>query len=297
LGWVTINQADFVVATRGAASTIAGMSSAYDAAVSTLYQAAHESFVTERQRLSAELKASGDKLTAARVGKLARPPISAWAVNQLWWHAREAFQEMFETAERLRGGDLTARAEHRQAMAKLSAQARKLLSAGGHAGSEGTLRRVEMTLAGLAAAGSFEPEPAGALTKDRDPPGFAAFGGANANDSAEPAAAKVLPAEREKKTSARDEAAEAKRAHAEAQRARQEAETERKRAAEARAKRQAVRRTLELKVRAAKSELTEREREQERAAKALAAAERETERARAVLEAAEASLEAAESDE
>jgi hypothetical protein len=271
------------------------MSSAYDAAVSSLYQGAHESFVAERQRLSAELKASGDKLTAARVGKLSRPPISAWAVNQLWWHTREAFVEMFATAERLRGGDLTARGEHRQAMAKLSAHARTLLSAGGHAVSEATVRRIEMTLAGLAAAGSFDPEPAGALTKDRDPPGFAAFGGASSGGSAEPATAKT-PAE-SPKTSARDEAAEAKRAHAEAERARQEAEAERKRAAEARAKRQAARRTLELKVREATSELTERQREQERAAKALAAAESEVERARAKLGAAEASLAATENEQ
>jgi DNA repair exonuclease SbcCD ATPase subunit len=268
------------------------MSSAYEAAVTALYQVAHESFVAERQRLSGELKASGDKLSAARVAKLARPPISAWAVNQLWWRAREAFQEMFETAGQLRGGDLTARGAHRQALAKLSAQARKLLSEGGHAASEGTLRRIEATLSGLAAAGSFDPEPAGALTKDRDPPGFEAFGVASAEPAAEEAQA---PSNAQAST--RDEAAEAKRAHAEAERARQEAEAERKRAVEARAKRQAARRELELKVRAAKHELTELQHQQERAAKALAAAEAEVERARAKLEAAGALLAAAENDE
>src|SRR5450432_3017527 len=104
------------------------MESSYDEALAALYQTPHESFVAERQRLSAELKASGDKATAARLAKLARPTISAWAVNQLWWHARSAFDELFETAGELRAGKLAASSAHRQALAKLSARARKLLT-------------------------------------------------------------------------------------------------------------------------------------------------------------------------
>ena len=45
---------------------------------------------------------------ATRFAKLGRPTISAWAVNQLWWHARDAFDALFETAARLRKGDLHA---------------------------------------------------------------------------------------------------------------------------------------------------------------------------------------------
>jgi colicin import membrane protein len=194
---------------------------------------------------------------------------------------------MFASAAKLRAGDLSARDEHRRVMAKLSAHARKLLSDGGHAASEGTVRRVEATLAGLAALGSFDPEPAGALAKDRDPPGFEAFGSANATEDSEPTA-EHEHAPGKAKPSARDDAAEAKRAHAEAQRVRQEAEAERKRAAEARAKKQAALRELESQVRAAQHALAEREREQERAAKALAAAAAEVENARATLASAEA---------
>jgi hypothetical protein len=152
------------------------MTMGYDEAVQALYRAPHEAFVTERKRLAAELKASGDAAGAQRLGKLARPTISAWAVNQLFWHERATFQQMFESAAELRAGKLAARDAHRRAMATLSARARKLLAEGGHAVSEGTVRRVEATLAGLAAAGGFAPEPEGALTKDRDPPGFEAFG-------------------------------------------------------------------------------------------------------------------------
>ena len=275
------------------------MASSYDEAVTALYQAPHESFVAERQRLSAELKASGDKLTAARVAKLARPPISAWAVNQLWWHARATFDELFETAGELRAGKLAARAAHRKALATLSARARKLLTESGHASSEGTLRRVEMTLSGLAAAGSFDPEPAGALTKDRDPPGFAAFGIEAASDSSSDSDEAGAPtaAEREPKSKAeapdKHELAETKRReHVEAQRARDEAAAAaaKKREAEARAKREAARHRVQAQVREAKSELTERERARDHIAKELAAAERDVTRAREALEKAEAEL-------
>src|SRR5450432_972566 len=234
------------------------MASSYDEAVTALYQAPHESFVAERQRLSAELKAS-DKAAAARLAKLARPTISAWAVNQLWWHARSAFDELFETAGELRAGKLAASGAHRQALAKLSARARKLLTDSGHAASEGTLRRIEMTLSGLAAAGSFDPEPPGALTKDRDPPGFAAFGigAGSGSDSEEVAAPSAADGDSKSKAQAPDkhELAEAKRReHVEAQRVRDEAAAAKKRDAEACAKRDAARHQLTAQLREAKSE-------------------------------------------
>ena len=150
--------------------------------MSALYRAPHESFVSERRRLVGELKAEGDKSGAAQLAKLGRPAISAWVVNQLWWQAREGFDELFATAARLRKGDLSASAAHRKAIARLGARAQQLLSDGGHSANDATLRRVTMTLSGLAAAGGFEPDAAGALTKDRDPPGFEAFGIASSSD-------------------------------------------------------------------------------------------------------------------
>jgi len=156
----------------------------YEQAVAELYRAPHESFVSERKRLAGALKAEGDKAGAAQLAKLGRPPISAWAVNQLWWHARAAFDELFETAAELRKGKLSASPAHRKALASLNARAQKLLSEAGHGANDATLRRIHMTLAGLAAAGSFEPDAPGTLSKDRDPPGFEAFG--IASSSAEP---------------------------------------------------------------------------------------------------------------
>jgi hypothetical protein len=250
------------------------MSTAYEEAVKALYQAPHESFVAERHRLAAELKGSDDKAGAARLAKLGRPTVSAWAVNQLWWQARDAFEELFETAAQLRTGKLSASAAHRKVLAQLGARAQKLLSARGHAASEATLRRVSMTLSGLAAVGSFEPEHAGALSKDRDPPGFEAFGSATFAERAEPEA---RPAAKHKAT-------------LEAQKAHEVAEKERQREAEARAKRDAERSKRKAALHEAKAQLSTREREREVAEKALAASTREAERAHAAVEAAEAKL-------
>jgi hypothetical protein len=289
------------------------MVKSYEQAVSELYRAPHESFVTERRRLIGELKADGDKSGAARLAKLGRPSISAWAVNQLWWHAREAFDELFDTAAQLRRGKLSASPAHRKVSARLGARAQQLLSEGGHSANDATLRRVAMTLAGLAAAGSFEPDTPGALTKDRDPPGFEAFGIASSSDdeaeseavvrekSAPPAQAHAAKdgdraqGAHESAAAKRREAADAKRlseaAAAERKREAAAAALARKREAEAEAKRQAQRKKLERELSDAKAELVEREHERDRLAKQLATAEREVERARAGVDAAQAELE------
>src|SRR5258708_4841997 len=110
--------------------------------IATLYRAPHDEFVAERKRLAAELKAAGDKAGAAEFSKLVRPPLSAWAVNQLWWQARAEFDALFASAERLRRGERDATRAHRDAIASLRGQASELLAVGGHAASEAVLRRI-----------------------------------------------------------------------------------------------------------------------------------------------------------
>jgi hypothetical protein len=144
--------------------------------VAALYQSSQEQFVAERKRLATELKANGDKAGAAQLAKLPRPPLSAWAVNQLWWHAREAFDALLESADRLRNGEREAAAAHRDALLTLRGRAALLLAEAGHAVTDATLRRVTTTLTALAASGGFEPDAPGALAADRDPPGFEALG-------------------------------------------------------------------------------------------------------------------------
>jgi len=148
------------------------MAADYAAALDELYQAPQGSFVEERKRLAAALKAAGDKTGAATLAKRARPPVSAWVVNQLWWHARDAFESLLASAARLRDGDLGANAEHRESLTKLRTRASKMLADAGHGATETTLRRVHQTIAAIAATGTWEPDAPGTLTVDRDPPGF-----------------------------------------------------------------------------------------------------------------------------
>jgi hypothetical protein len=181
------------------------MAATFDEAVAELFRGPHATFVAERKRLAAELKAAGDKPGAATLGKLGRPPLSAWAVNQLWWQARADFDALLETAKKMRGGDLGATSSHREALNTLRARAAKMLTDAGNAANEATLRRVATTLSAIAAHGGFGPEAAGALTDDRDPPGFDALG-------AVPAPVVALPsapaAPREERAAPVDESAE-----------------------------------------------------------------------------------------
>jgi hypothetical protein len=236
------------------------MATSYADAVAALYQASHEEFVAERKRLSAELKASGDKTGAQRLARLVRPPVSAWAVNQLYWRARDAFDEMLETARRVREGDLGATAAHRDTMGKLRAHASRILAEAGHSANESTLRRVTATLSALAATGSFDPDPPGALPADRDPPGFGT-------------AITTVPDDRAQTQVVEQEPVDA-RALAEA--------AERRRIEEERARRRADRERLESLLAAAQRDVEARTRGLERLRRELGDREQELERARAV---------------
>lgn len=147
------------------------------ATIEALYRTKLSDFVTERKRLADELKAAGKKELAARVTKLGRPSVSAWAVNQLWWQERELFAQLLDAAARVKKGERDANREHRELLGQLRERAAILLQDGGNAASETTLRRVTTTLSAIAASGGFEPDPSGALVADRDPPGFEALEG------------------------------------------------------------------------------------------------------------------------
>jgi DNA repair exonuclease SbcCD ATPase subunit len=161
--------------------------SGYDDALNRLYRAPFGEFVNERKRLSAELKAGGDKAGAAKLGKLARPPVSAWAVNQLWWTEQSALQALIDAAGRVKVGDREASKLHKEALNRLRAHAARLLQEAGNAATEPTLRRVTTTLSAVAAAGGFAPDLPGMLATDRDPPGFEALGFASETATSSPA--------------------------------------------------------------------------------------------------------------
>jgi len=216
---------------------------AYDEAVQELYQVPITHFVAERKRLADALKAAGDAKGAKQLLARHRPTISAWVVNQLYWHARDAFDELLATAEQLRNGELSAQAGHREAIAKLRKRAQALLENGGHAANEATLRRVTTTLSALAAAGGFDPDPPGALAADRDPPGFAGVGIA----SPAPAPVEHKPKPETKKKAAEEAQEEAERRREEMAEKKKE-EDERKRVAAEKHQNEAALRTARAEV-------------------------------------------------
>ncbi|HVR19012.1 MAG TPA: hypothetical protein VMS65_04935 [Polyangiaceae bacterium] len=253
------------------------MAKTFDSAISELYQAPFERFVSERKRLAKELDAAGDASGARSLAKVTRPPISVWTVNQLWWKERKAFGDLFETAERLRDADAEADevAAHRDAISALRARAAKVLKEAGKSATESTLRRVTSTLTALAAVGSFDPDSPGALKGDRDPPGFDVPGLTGIRSTGAQAST------REKKTG---DPAASKSAQAETKRREKAAEiADRRREEREQAQRQAERERLERKLRLAEGVLDERREELTRLKEKISDAEKGVVEAREVV--------------
>lgn len=246
-----------------------------DEALEALYRAPLARFVAERGRLVAELRAAGDRAAAAAIAKRRRPTTSAWAVNQLYWHARDLFDLLLAAAARLRTGDREATRDHREALGTLRKRAATILEAAGHPPTEATLRRVTTTLSALAVGNGFAPDPPGALVADREAPGFDAF---TAPDGATmPRRLTVVrPLPRADAGAAPRQAADA--------------EARRRRDAE-RARRATERQRLEVKLRGARAELVARERTLTTVQRELAEAEAAVGQARVAVEAAETALE------
>lgn len=163
----------------------------FDATADALYAGSLSTFVAERKRLAAELKASGDKTGAATLNKLGRPSASAWAVNQLYRHARAEWDVLLAITERLRQGDFSVVATQRAALAALRLKATELLKAEGNAAAEAVLSRVETNLLALAATG-WSPDAPGRLVDDRAAPGFDALAGFAAAAGSAPVVSPVV---------------------------------------------------------------------------------------------------------
>jgi hypothetical protein len=159
-----------------------------DAALAALYQLPLEQFVATRDQLARRLRAAGDRATARQIAGLRRPPVSAWAANQLAHAAPNAVAELLEAGAALRQAQQdalagqpgaarqlrTATAHQRAAITRLSQRAETILVRTGHAASDATLSRLAATL--QAAATGDEATRAslaeGRLPRDLDPAGF-----------------------------------------------------------------------------------------------------------------------------
>ena len=141
-------------------------------------------FTSVRNTLAARLKKEGRANEADRVKLLAKPPVSAWAVNQLYWNNRDEFEQLIATGKRFHAAQASRSAAkaanmrdsleaRREALVQLSELATALLQDAGHNPSQDTLRRVTTTLEALSTYALLPDGPTpGRLTQDVDPPSF-----------------------------------------------------------------------------------------------------------------------------
>jgi hypothetical protein len=154
--------------------------SALDSKIDELYHQPLNNFISARNALAKSL--SGDD--AKRVRTLAKPTLVPWAVNQVYWHARAAYDRLMKSGERLRkaqiaalegrSADVRAASEaHRHAIAEAVAEAERLAaSAGSKPGADALARTFEaLSLA------TERPESPGRLTEALQPAGFEALAG------------------------------------------------------------------------------------------------------------------------
>jgi hypothetical protein len=158
------------------------------AALAALYQLPLEQFVATRDQLARRLRAAGDRATARQVAALRRPPVSAWAANQLAHAAPHALEELLEAGAALRQAQQdalagqsdaarqlrTATAHLRASITRLRQRAETMLVQTGQAASDATLTRLAATLQAAATGGEATRAALaqGRLQGDLDPAGF-----------------------------------------------------------------------------------------------------------------------------
>jgi hypothetical protein len=156
--------------------------------IDALFKLPLAEFTDARNALAAQLKKSGSLKESVLVKALAKPPISAWAVNQLYWNHRQAFDRLIASGERFHKAQTSRNAGkvadmrdaldgRREALMDLEDRATSLLRSAGHNPTLDIIRRLTATLEAISVyeSGSDAPRP-GRLTHDVDPPGFGSFG-------------------------------------------------------------------------------------------------------------------------
>ena len=141
-------------------------------------------FTAGRNALAKRLKLAGRGDDAEKVKAIPKPPLSAWAVNQLYWNHRSEFKRLLDAGKQLAqahasqltgtGADVGGRiANRREAVSALLRLADIVLRSAGHSVTPDTLRRIETTLEALSTSTSIPGAPLpGQLTDDVAPLGF-----------------------------------------------------------------------------------------------------------------------------
>ena len=151
---------------------------ALETKIDKLYQLPLEEFTPARNLLA---KGAGGE--AARIRALTKPPIAAWAVNQLYWQHGDVWNDLIAAAENARkahrailagrGGDVRAAGKvHEDAVEKALKTTLGLLAAADHPATDATKHAIATTLRALPA-----DEPPGRLTRALQPAGFEMLSG------------------------------------------------------------------------------------------------------------------------
>ena len=151
---------------------------ALDSSIDALYQQPLNEFTQARNTLAKSLSGADAK----RVRALVKPTLVPWAVNQVYWRARGAYDRLMKSGQHLRtaqiaalegrNADVRAATEsHRHAIADAVREAERLAATAGSKPSPDALARSFEALS--LATGS--PEPPGRLTQPLQPAGFEAL--------------------------------------------------------------------------------------------------------------------------
>lgn len=156
-------------------------------------------FTSARNALSTRLRKDGLLSDAERVKAQGKPPATAWAVNQLYWHHRKDFDRLLAVSEKARKAQAGRRPDlrplldqRRRMISDLANQAADILCESGHAVSVEARRKIVTSLESLAAWGQSNADvQPGRLTSDLEPLGFDALAALLDGVAFEPA--RVLP--------------------------------------------------------------------------------------------------------
>ena len=271
-----------------------------DAEIDRLYQLPPEEFTAARNAL-----AKGAGADAAEIRALAKPPLPAWAVNQLYWTRRPLYDELIEASAEVRkihkailGGrraDLRDAAKaHDAAIDAALKAALGILKDSGHPATDASRQAIATTLRALPA-----DDPPGRLARVLQPGGFEMLAGLSVTAGSAPRGPvarierkdrKAEPAQRPAPAQKKEERAEKKKPDA-----RELAQAREAAAAAARELRAAEHEARRVEFEAARTarEAEKALKERDRAREALEAARRELQEAEGAATAAERSRDSA----
>ena len=152
--------------------------------VADLYGLPLDRFTAERDALAKRLRAEGKRDDATRASKVRRPPLTAWALNQVARDAPQLIEAVLAAGAELRtamqdavDGDASslrpAQAGERSAVDAVLARAMALLGSAGHAASDTARQRMASTVrAAIVDDSAATLLSQGTLDADREAPGF-----------------------------------------------------------------------------------------------------------------------------